>query len=111
MVKVDIPADVLASISAILSEHAPGRPAYLFGSRVTGLAQRGSDLDVAIGGEPAMDWRHLAAIRCAFEDSNLPFDVDVIDLHEASGIFLKRIQAEWVSITEAKPEPMVHALA
>ncbi len=111
MANVDIGAEVLASVREVLSEHAAGRPVYVFGSRVTGLAQEGSDIDLAVGGEPALDWKQISAIRCALEDKALPYEVDVVDLHEARGIFRKRIEAEWIPLEEAQPEPMVHVTA
>ena len=109
MAKVDVTADTLASVAEVLAEYAPRRPAYLFGSRVTGLAQPDSDLDIALGGEPAMKWRQLAELRGALEDKALPFDVDVVDLHEAKGIFRRRIEEEWVPLAEAEPQVLATA--
>ena len=109
MAKVDVAAEILTSVVDVLTEYAPGRPAYLFGSRVTGLAHPESDLDLAIGGEPEMGSRQLSAIRCALEDKALPFEIDIVDLHETKGIFRKRIEAEWVLLSEAEPPVLVTA--
>ncbi len=111
MTNVDIAPDVLTTVREVLAEHTPGRPVYVFGSRVTGLAQDDSDMDLAVGGEPAMTWKQLSAIRCALEDKALPYEVDVVDLHDATGIFRRRIEAEWVPLEEAQPQPRVHVTA
>ena len=111
MPKVDISSRALSDIARVVAEHAPDRPIYIFGSRVTGLAQPDSDLDLVIGGEPELNWDQLSTIRCAIGDLRLPFAVDVLDLHEAKGIFRKRIEAEWVPLTEAQPEPLLQATA
>jgi predicted nucleotidyltransferase len=111
MAKVDVSPQVLSAVAEVFATHAPGRPVYLFGSRVTGLAQPDSDLDMVVGGETALQSGQLSTIRCAIEDVRLPYKVDVLDIHEAKGIFRKRIEAEWIPLTEAQPEPSLQAIA
>jgi predicted nucleotidyltransferase len=58
----------------------------LFGSRATGEARRYSDVDIGLAGEPlAMD--ALARLTDAFEESDLPYRVDVVNLANMSETF------------------------
>jgi predicted nucleotidyltransferase len=99
--KVDISQESLAAIDRVLRERMPGRPAFLFGSRVTGLARPDSDLDLAIGGEPPLNIRDRSTLRDALEESGVGVKVDIIDLHDARGIFRSRIETEWVPLERA----------
>ncbi len=68
-----------AEILAILAERAPGATVVAFGSRVTGGARPWSDLDLAVFGDAPLTLRALGRLRDAFEESTLPFRVDVCD--------------------------------
>jgi predicted nucleotidyltransferase len=61
---------------------------YLFGSRATGTAKRGSDFDFAIRGVPARDFYRAAGE--VFTLLRMP--VDVVDLDEDSP-FIRYLQA------------------
>ncbi len=98
---ISIEVSDLAAIGKVLQRCAPGRPAFLFGSRVTGLARPDSDLDIAIGGECPLTFRERGDMRDALDEIGLGYKVDVIDLHDARGIFRKRIEAEWIPLEEA----------
>lgn len=79
-------------ISAILEEHLTNRDikVYIFGSRATGKnLKRGSDLDIALeanSGE-SIDLELINRLDFDFEDSNLPYKVDLIDLNSVSKEF------------------------
>lgn len=57
---------------------APHTVFWAFGSRVTGRARQHSDLDLAYVGE--MDPHTVARLRQAFEESLLPYPVDLTAL-------------------------------
>ena len=57
---------------------------YVFGSRATGRAKRGSDLDLAIDAGRALSAVEAGRIADGFEESDLPYRADVIDLQSAS---------------------------
>lgn len=84
---IDMAQDHLRMVLDILGREAPACEARAFGSRVTGKAQRFSDLDVALLGPEPLDWRRLEAIRDAFAVSDLPFKVDVADWRSLSDEF------------------------
>lgn len=88
---IDLSPAHLATVRALLLNNAPGVPVYAFGSRVTGRARKFSDLDLALVPEQALDWRVLARLREAFEESDLPITVDVIDWTQAGPEFKKQV--------------------
>ena len=69
----------MATVKSILNAVVPGIPVYAFGSRVNGRAKRHSDLDLALLAEDPLNWLQLARLREAFEASDLPVRVDVVD--------------------------------
>jgi predicted nucleotidyltransferase len=102
---LDLPESDLGIVRAILERYAVGRPVYVFGSRVTGRAQRRSDLDLAIGGAEPMTLGLRADLVDAFDASDLPIEVDVVDLATVSETFRNRIMAEWVEFDRAAATP------
>lgn len=95
---LDLAANDLQIVMRILEDIVPGRPVFVFGSRATGRSRRRSDLDLAIGGEIPLGNRVMADLREAFDESDLPIEVDVVDLTEATGIFRMRIEGEWIPL-------------
>jgi predicted nucleotidyltransferase len=53
------------------------KEAVLFGSRADGTFKKGSDIDFAIKGEGISDI--IGGIRADFEESDLIYEVDIID--------------------------------
>ena len=80
----------------ILAQHAPGKQACAFGSRVHGTARATSDLDILILGSEALAPDHRADLKLAFSESNLPFFVDIVEQARISTKFFEQIakQAE-----------------
>ncbi len=79
MTKLDISPEHLAKVLQILNHHVPEYAVWAFGSRVRGDAHHTSDLDLAIIGETPIKLAQLAALREAFQESSLPFKVDIVD--------------------------------
>lgn len=57
---------------------------FIFGSRSTGRAKKYSDFDIGIIGKKSVPWRILSLIEEAFEESDLPYKVDIVDFFLAS---------------------------
>ena len=74
-------------VAAILHRHVPRREVWVFGSRTTGQSRPYSDLDLAIGGDIPLSLAILAALSEDFENSLLPFKVDVVDWATAPDSF------------------------
>ena len=71
-----------------------GLQAWVFGSRATGQARPYSDLDILISRSEPLDWQERMAMRDAFEASNLPFRVDVVEASRLTGEFAQRVGLE-----------------
>lgn len=90
----------LAIVSKILAEHVPHCEVRAFGSRVNGNSRKYSDLDIAIVGNEKLDIMLLYQMEEAFQDSLLPFSVDILDWHAISSNFRQLIQAQYEIIQE-----------
>ncbi|HEX7338818.1 MAG TPA: nucleotidyltransferase domain-containing protein [Rhodanobacteraceae bacterium] len=64
-------------VSRILHRRFPDRQARIFGSRANGSAKPWSDLDLVILGSQPVNDLALAEARADFEESDLPFRVDL----------------------------------
>jgi uncharacterized protein len=85
----------LHEVQRILAFWAPGIPAYAFGSRVHGHALKPtSDLDICLRGTEVVSPKILRQVRDAFEISDLPIRVDVVDWHDISQEFQNVIEAD-----------------
>lgn len=98
---IDLTEPDFAIVRDILEKFVPGRPVFVFGSRANGKAKRRSDLDLAIGGDQQVTMRLLGDLAEAFDESDLPIEVDVVDVNEVSETFRKRIMSEWIELTPA----------
>ena len=90
---IDLNPNHLATVKSILAEHVPECEVRAFGSRATWTAKDYSDLDLAVVGEEPLDWRTLGRLKEAFEESDLPMRVDVLDWHAVSDNFKKVIES------------------
>ena len=89
---IDLNPNHLGTVKAILAEHVLECEVRAFGSRATWTAKDYSDLDLAVVGKGPLDWRILGRLREAFEESDLPIRVDVLDWHSISESFRKVIE-------------------
>ncbi len=89
-----------AFIMKLLHEHIPeGCEVYLFGSRTTGNARKYSDVDIALrNGDAKTDSPTMRKLRDAFEFSNFPYRVDIIDLNDIQKSFYDSIQNDLVML-------------
>ena len=70
--------------------------AYVFGSRARNTAKTLSDLDLCL--KDNYDKTTVRKLQDAFEESDLPFKVDVVVWSEISDDFKKHIQADLISV-------------
>lgn len=99
----------LAAVKEILAEHVPGCEIRVFGSRATGAAKPFSDLDLAILSADPLEARTLRRLKESFEDSDLPFRVDVLDWTSISERFRRTIDERHVVLQVASPRPPAEA--
>ena len=94
---VDIRPDHLEIVQGILREHLPvGVKVWVFGSRANWTTKDSSDLDIALEGENKLSHKLLGALKNAFEDSTLPYTVDVVDLHAVNHAFKQIVKQQRV---------------
>ena len=95
---LDIRVDHLKIVQDILKKHVPTHEVWAFGSRAKWLAKEYSDLDLCILGETPLSFRTLGLLEEAFEDSDLPYTVDVVDWATTSESFRKIIKRDRVVV-------------
>lgn len=89
--QLDLTAEHRQLVAELLRAYLPGVEVWAYGSRVSGTARPYSDLDLAL----FTDSRHAAAIadlRDAFEDSDLPFRVDLLRWEQLPATFQEHIR-------------------
>ena len=90
-------------VRGILSRRIPGAKVWIFGSRSRGEGVRSSsDLDLAVDAGHKMDLALLAELREDFDESPLPFSVDVVDLHAMDPGFRKLVEPEFRALDDAR---------
>ena len=82
-------------VQHILAKYVPGCEVRAFGSRVKWTAKDYSDLDLAVVGNKPLSFKQKGQLAEAFEESNLPIRVDVLDWHTTSEEFKKIITEEY----------------
>ncbi len=69
-----------------------------FGSWVQGTAQPHSDIDLAIDSPEPFTITAVAALRTWVDELPTLYSIDLVDLHEVSADFRRRIDAEGVEV-------------
>jgi type I restriction enzyme S subunit len=77
----------LKIINDILQANVPNCKVKAFGSRIKGEFKENSDLDLAIVGNEKLGFSKMGELRLSFEESDLPFRVDILDYNSISENF------------------------
>lgn len=87
---------ILEQVHQIASEHLHGDniTLYLFGSWARKEEQKSSDIDLGIYYEKPLSIGTLARLRLAYEESNIPYRVEIVDLTESNISFRKKVMEE-----------------
>ena len=88
-------------VDSILHEYLSDCEIYAFGSRTRMSAKTYSDLDLAVQATKPVSHRTLARVSLEFEESDLPWSVDLINLSEISPAFKEAITQDLVLIKSA----------
>lgn len=67
---------------------------FLFGSHATGQAHSTSDVDVAVLPEINLPIDLLSQVREDFEESNVLYNVDLVDISKTDEAFRQRVLSE-----------------
>ena len=99
---IDIRADHLRIVHDVLRRHLPdGVRVWVFGSRATWATKDSSDLDLALEGDREIPPRSLSALEAAFEESDLPYAVDVVDVNRVNERFRRIVEQQRVPLSAA----------
>lgn len=93
--RVEITEAQRALILDLLDKHLPNTTAWLYGSRAKGEARPQSDLDMVVFADPTQT-RSVYDLKEAFEESNLPFRVDVFVWDSMPERFRERVLPDHV---------------
>jgi type I restriction enzyme S subunit len=96
---IDSPAllpEQCAIVHDIIGRVLGKQPVWLFGSRARGDHKPYSDLDLLLRGAAPLTLSQLASLQAAFEDSDLPFKVDIVDWSTAAPAFRQMIERDAV---------------
>lgn len=91
----------LRLIQHILAARLPARELRAFGSRMRGRAKPAADLDLAVTGDERIPDVVLRELRADFDESDLPFRVDVLAWRDAPSGLREVITREGVEIQTA----------
>ena len=91
------------TVRAIIDSVLPDAEVWVFGSRATGHARPFSDLDLLLTQPRSLSWLQRADLRDAFEASELPFKVDVVEAEGLSGVTKERVNVERVLLRTMLP--------
>lgn len=100
MASLDLRPEWLSMIQQILAIHLPETEVIAYGSRVSGTAHEGSDLDLVARNphNPLVPVANLGEVRDAFSESNLPILVDIQDWARIPDSFREEIERTGVVI-------------
>ena len=87
---IDLHEKYIDFIKEIIENYLQNCKIYLFGSRVKNTAKKYSDIDIALDCQNLND-NILLKIKNDFENSTLPYEVDVVDLNTISTTFKTHI--------------------
>jgi len=102
MLRIDLSAEHRQLVLELLAELLPpSAGVWVFGSRATGRARRYSDLDLLIDAGRLLSRDEAALLREAFEESDLPYGVDIVDCHAIGARFRQLIAAQRLPLVDA----------
>ena len=94
---IDITTEERQTVLGLLQRHLPGTAAWVYGSRVKWTSTPKSDLDIVVFATPEQR-PQVGDLREAFEESNLPFRVDLFVWDGVPESFRGQIEAEHVAL-------------
>ncbi|MES2614947.1 MAG: nucleotidyltransferase domain-containing protein [Bdellovibrionota bacterium] len=85
----------LEIIKNIIHQYLPNCEVRVFGSRITSKFKKFSDIDLALVTPNKIDFGVLSSIKSDFEESDLPYRVDVLDWNAISPEFKQVIEKSY----------------
>ncbi|MCM1265640.1 MAG: nucleotidyltransferase domain-containing protein [Candidatus Gastranaerophilales bacterium] len=94
---IDLNEKYINYIRKEIRTNLPNCNIYIFGSRAKGTSKKYSDIDIALSDE-SLNNKILSTIKNNFENSTLPYEVDVIDLNNITEDFYNLIKNDLVEL-------------
>tara|TARA_Y100001933_G_C18822271_1_gene489776 strand:+ start:66 stop:365 length:300 start_codon:yes stop_codon:yes gene_type:complete len=82
-------------VEKILKDNLPGIEVRAFGSRVKGTHRPHSDLDLVLVADGKVDLKTIFLLEEAFDESDLPYKVDILDYSRIDESFKKIIDKNY----------------
>ncbi len=101
---IDITGEQRRTVLALLERHLPDTEAWVYGSRGRWTSRPQSDLDLVVFATQEQRGQ-IDVLREAFEESDLPFRVDLFVWDEVPVSFRKQIEAEHVVLAGGTEGP------
>lgn len=89
-----IDANHKTQVAQIIRGYLPNVRIWAFGSRVRGEAKPTSDLDIAVEMHEKIDLAVMAKIREALAETDIPYQIDLVDCQRVSGDFKAMIHCD-----------------
>jgi len=96
--KIDLNPQEWEEVKRILNRFIPGLEVWAFGSRARFTAKPYSDLDLAVITQQPLPIATMAALREAFDESDLTIKVDVVDWATTKEPFRKIVEEHKVVV-------------
>jgi predicted nucleotidyltransferase len=98
MIELNVDPVNLERIQKILRQRIPDRSVWAFGSRVNGNARKYSDLDLVILGDVPLSLNQFFHIAEDFDESDIPFRIDLHDWNQIPAQFKPNITKQYVAL-------------
>ena len=96
---IDITVEQHKRVLSLLEKHLPSTTVWVYGSRAKWTARPQSDLDMVVFTTPEQN-SQVFNLREAFEESNLPFRVDLFVWDDMPERFRKHIKQDYVVLSD-----------
>jgi len=96
--KLNIQQKHLEIVLEILQKFIPNVEVWAFGSRVKFTNTEYADLDLVIVSDKKQSFLTMGMIEEAFKESDLPFEIDILDYHSISEHIKQEIKKKYVKI-------------
>lgn len=97
---IDLTTAQRRTVLHLIQAYLPGTEVWAYGSRVKRTSRPSSDLDLVALAGPRQR-REVADLREAFEESDLPFRVDVLVWEDVPESFREEMERERVVLTSS----------
>jgi predicted nucleotidyltransferase len=91
-----IPQRYKDQLLPIIQKHLPNCKVYLFGSRAIDNEASGSDIDIALDAGEPIPFRTIRKMSDDIEETDIPVNVDLVDLQNASSELRENILTEGI---------------